>query len=82
MRALIRALQCSGRSALSIGAAPWSLAAPGRGAAELAATAAAGTAAVQPSLRDFLVYRWDTDKYQNFRIDVDRCVLVWQPKCM
>lgn len=69
MRALIQALQCSTRATLSKGG-PWGLAAPARGAAELAAAAAA--AAGQPLLREFDIYRWDTDKYQSYSVDVDR----------
>lgn len=74
MRALIQALRMRSNSTLSRGgAAPWGLAVPGRGAAELAAAAAAPAAAGQLSLREFLVYRWDTDKYQSYTVDVDRC---------
>lgn len=69
MRALIQALKCSTTAALSTGG-PWGLAAPARGAAELAAAAAAE--AGQPLLREFDIYRWDTDKYQSYSVDVNR----------
>lgn len=76
MRAVVQALRRSVRSAggSHAGLAPWGLAAPRRGAAELAAAAACGAAAAgQPALREFLIYHWDKDAFQSHTIDIDRC---------